>query len=304
MIWAVALQQLRSLRRQTVVVAILSLFLLMAMLTALLGWSSRHTVDGVYQVATELLTARGAPVPPSPVGLMPTLGMFANLEVYVPLIGALAAITLGHLAVVDDVAGGIGRLVFSRPISPDQWLLGRLTACGLVLSATTIASIFVTTVSLWFISGVPSSGAILRLIAFHGLSLVYLMFFASIGALAMVLARRRAIGLVSALGAWMGVTFTLPQLASGLRPTSAFSPVAEPISGADRFFSVTSILRPLSITEQYKQGSAELLQLPQRAAGGSLVSPVIINLIALAVVAAAAMLATRRLDMTVGAAND
>ena len=45
----------------------------------------------------------------------------------IPLIGALLALILGHLSIVDDETNGTGRLVFSRQITrPDCGWASRL----------------------------------------------------------------------------------------------------------------------------------------------------------------------------------
>jgi len=104
----VARHQLVSLRRQRVLVATVVSLLAMTVLAGVIGWSSHNTIVRVYSDATQLLAADGQPAPPNPFDLKPTLSLLSNMSVYVPLIGALLALVIGHLAMVDDKTTGIG----------------------------------------------------------------------------------------------------------------------------------------------------------------------------------------------------
>jgi hypothetical protein len=71
---------------------------------------------------------------------------------------------------------------------------------------------------------------------------------------------RGSIALLSAMGTWLVITFAIPQLTSGLRPTQSLNPITDPASTSQTFFSITSKFRPFSIVEQYKQTSGTILQ--------------------------------------------
>jgi hypothetical protein len=70
----------------------------------------------------------------------------------------------------------------------------------------------------------------------------------------------RSLALLVALGIWMVVTFMVPQFTSGLRPTASLNPIVQPVSTSQQFFRMTSNLRPFSISEQYRDASASILQ--------------------------------------------
>ncbi|MEZ5258217.1 MAG: ABC transporter permease subunit [Ilumatobacteraceae bacterium] len=212
---------------------------------------------------------------------------------------------LGHLSVADDEADGVGRLVFSRPVSARTYLVGKLVAAAMILAALMAASVVVSGLSLWIVNrSTPASGDFARLVAFYAVAWFYLMVFAVVGMLAMLLAGRRPLGLLSAMGAWLVVTFVLPQFTSGLRPVASLNPIVDPVSTSQGFFRVTAHARPVSIVEQYKSISAQILQIttpePLAQTLARLV-PIGAVLVAGSIVAG---LAVRRHDFSKGASRD
>jgi ABC-type transport system involved in multi-copper enzyme maturation permease subunit len=261
LISVVARHQLQSLRRQRVVRVMMGTMLAMTALAGLIGWSSHQTIIRVYDVAVKIVAAQGKPSPPNPFGLKPPLSLLSNMVVYVQLIGALLALVVGHLAIADDETGGIGRLVFSRPLSRTSYLFGKVVAAAVLLAITTVASLFVSVVALVIVNGsVPSLANLGRLAAFYALSWEYLMCFALIGMVCALLARRRSLAVLTALGVWLVVTFAVPQLTSGLRPTTSLNPINDPVSTSQAFFRFTAKTRAFSIGEQFKVVSSRVLQ--------------------------------------------
>lgn len=260
MITTFASHQLRSLRRQGVFVALLTILLTMTALAGVLGWSSHRTIVRAYDEAVKLLAATGQPAPPNPFTLKPTLSLLSNMVVYIPLIGALLALILGHLSIVDDETTGTGRLVFSRQITRTSYLLGKILSAVAVLALVLTASLVISVASLLVVNHTIAGTDIGRLGLFYALSWLYLMAFALIGVLTVLITTRGSIALLSAMGTWLVITFAIPQLTSGLRPTQSLNPITDPASTSQTFFSITSKFRPFSIVEQYKQTSGTILQ--------------------------------------------
>lgn len=261
MIATIAAQQITSLRRQRTFVVLLGTLLVMTALAGVLGWSSHQTIVRVYDQAVLLLDSQGKPAPPNPFGLKPTLSLLSNMAVYIPLIGALLALLLGHLSLADDQAGGIGRLIFSRQLTRRHYLLGKIAGAAAVLAIVLLASLLVSALSLLIVnSALPSAAELWRLLLFYALSWLYLMVFALIGMVTVLLTRRRSLALLSALGVWLVLTFAIPQFTSGLRPTTSLNPVSEPVSTSQPFFALTAKARPISVSEQYKEAGARILQ--------------------------------------------
>lgn len=259
MIPTIAAHQIRSLRRQRTFVAMLAILGVMTALAGVLGWSSHHTIVGVYDQATLLLASQGKPAPPNPFLLKPTLSLLSNMVIYIPLIGALLALIVGHLCLTDDQNGGVGRLLFSRPVDRRQYLAGKVLAIAVVLAAVMAASLVISAVSLLIVNHALAAPDVVRLFGFYALSWLYLLVFALIGMVSVTLTRHRSLGLLGAMGAWLVITFVLPQFTSGLRPTASLNPITDPVGTSQAFFRLTARARGLSIAEQYKTASSHLL---------------------------------------------
>lgn len=293
MIATVARSQVLALRRQGVFVALLVLLLAMTALAGLLGWSSHRTILGVYDEATKLLASQGQPAPANPIVLKPTLALLSNMVIYIPLIGALLAVVLGHLSIADDESSGVGRLVFSRRIPRSAYLAGKITGAAAVLAVILAVSLAVSAASLWIVNRtVPTAAELGRLGLFYGLSWLYLMVFALIGMISVLVTSRRPLALLSAMGAWLVITFVVPQFTSGLRPTASLNPILDPVSTSQTFFKATAKARPVSIVEQYKAVSGRILDTaPSESIGHTIArtAPIIGLLVVLVAVAAASI---------------
>jgi len=256
----IAVQHVQSLRRQRVVVALVGTLLAMTAMAGLIGWSSHNTIVRVYDQAVRLLAADGKPAPPNPFLLKPSLSLLSNMAIYIPLIGALLALVLGHLTMADDESSGIGRLLFSRRLSRTSYVLGKLAAASAVLAVGLAVSLIASVASLWLVNEtLPTGSELGRLVGFYGLSWLYLLLFALIGMVMVLVTRRRSLALLAAMGVWLVMTFALPQFTSGLRPTASLNPITDPASTTQPFFDVTAKARPFSLSEQYKTASAHVL---------------------------------------------
>jgi ABC-type transport system involved in multi-copper enzyme maturation permease subunit len=261
MIATIASHQLLALRRQRFFATAIGVLVGVTVLAGLLGWASHQTIIGVYDESVKLLAARGQSAPPNPFLLTPELSMLSNMVIYITMIGALVALVLGHLTVADDETNGIGRLVFTRPLDRGWYTVGKVAAAGIVLAAALAACLVVSVAALAIVNKTFPGGAELsRLVEFYALSWLYLMVFALVGAVTMLLARRRSLGLLAAIGVWLVVTFAIPQFTSGLRPAQSLNPIVDPVSTSQTFFKITSNARPYSIAEQFKQAAGRVLQ--------------------------------------------
>jgi ABC-type transport system involved in multi-copper enzyme maturation permease subunit len=268
-ITTIARQQILSLRRQGTFLGLLATFLAMTALAGVLGWSSHRTIVGVYDESVKLLAAQGRPAPENPFRLKPTLSLLSNMVVYIPLIGALLAVVLGHVSLADDETDGVGRLLFSRQVDRTTYIAGKIVGSAIVLYSILAVSLVVSALSLLVVNrAVPTVLDVARLAAFYGVSWLYLMVFALVGMATVLVTRRRSLGLLSAMGVWLVITFAIPQITSGLRPTQSLNPITDPVSTSQAFFRATSKARPYSIVEQYKQISGRILE--TSTDGGSL----------------------------------
>ena len=260
MITAIAGQQVLMLRRQRTFLGLLLILMVMTAASGVIGWSSQHTVTRVYDLAVPFLSATGRPVPANPFDAKPTLALMSNMSIYIPLIGALLALVIGHLSIIGDDATGIGRLIFSRPVPRSTYFLGKIAGVAMVLVVIMGACLLVSLASLLIVNGhLVSAGEFGRLVGFFALSYVYLLFFALVGMVTALLSRRTSLALLAGLAVWLIVTFVVPQFTFGLRPTASLNPVTEIVSTSQQFFAVTAHARSFSLAEQYKNVSSVLL---------------------------------------------
>jgi len=299
----IARHQILALRRQRTFVMLLATLLVMTAFAGVLGWSSHRTILGVYDESVKLLASQGEPAPENPFRLKPTLSLLSNMVVYIPFIGALLAILLGHVSLADDETNGVGRLVFSRQITRSSYVIGKIIGAAVVLLAILGAGFVVSYLSLWIVNGVvPTMTDSGRLAVFYLLSWLYLMVFALIGMATVLLTRRRSLALLSAMGAWLVITFVLPQITSGLRPTQSLNPITDPVSTSQAFFRVTSHARSFSIVEQYKQMSGRVLE--TTTATSNLTTGVGVLAAFAVVLAIATIVLVQRHDYSTGTSSD
>jgi ABC-type transport system involved in multi-copper enzyme maturation permease subunit len=305
MISIIATHQLRLLSRERIFLAILASLLLMTVLAGFIGWSSHNTIVKVYEESSAMLASEGQPPPPNPFDVTPRLALLSNMTIYIPLIGALLAIVIGHLAIVSDRAAGSTRLIFARPVRRSTYFWGKLAGIGAALTMILAVSFVLTIASLLVVNrSLPTVAEFGRLTVFYVLSLAYMLLFALIGMTIALVVSSRSLSLLVALGIWIVITFMVPQFTSGLHPTASLNPVVDPVSTSQQFFQITAHLRPLSISEMYRDASAAILQTaPDRSTSISpeKVLPISALLIALMLLAAALV---SRLDLSEQGSHD
>lgn len=259
MIATIASHQIVALRRQRVLLVLLTAFVAATALAGVLGWSSQRTIVRVFDEATRQLAATGAPAPPNPFLLKPNLALLSNMVVYVPLLGALFAVVLGHLSIADDENTGIARLIFSRRLSRASYAAGKILSLAVVLAGVLLASLAVSLIAVVLVNSGISGADLGRLTGFYALSWLYLLPFALIGMVTVLMTRSRSLALLSGIGAWLVITFAIPQFTSGLRPTQSLNPITESLGLSQAFFRFTANAQPLSVVEQYKSASGVVL---------------------------------------------
>jgi len=257
----IARQQVRSLARRQTFVLMLSVLLLMTALSGYIGWSSHDTIVKVYDETVRTLTAAGKAAPPNPFAGKPRLGLLNNMIIYVPLIGALLAIVIGHLSVMDDRNAGVNRVIFSRPVPRSAYFRGKLAGSAAAVAVIMAACLLLSVIAVTLInSGLPTPSEFLRLTLFYALSGAYLLLFVLVGTVAALLLHSQSMALLAAMAVWVLVTFATPQLTSGLRPVASLNPVSDPVAASHSpFFKVTSKLKPASVGDQYKALSTKIL---------------------------------------------
>jgi ABC-2 type transport system permease protein len=279
----VARQEVRSTGRERLAIALLVVFLGMALASAVIGWSSHRTVMSVYN-ETVLQTGRDVPNPFVDVS---PLDVVKNTVIYLVLIGALLAVVVGVRAGVRDRKAGVTDLILSRPIGPRSYLLGKLLGAQAWMGIVLVVALVASWLSVWVISGTPLDlAATGRLLGFFALAWVFLLPFSVMGMIAGAKSRHESTALLIPILLWVAITFVIPQLGTAQNPTALLN----------LFFRVNhTILQPISITEHFKHASAALLQL--RDAGSGAVGWDLLSLGLVAVVAFGVLLLTARSSM-------
>lgn len=258
--------EIRALFRERTLYAITGVFLLMTIASSFIGWSTFTTANSVYTASVIYLHANGVSVvPENPLHNVPVLATFDNLIVYIALIGALLAVIVGHRSMMRERRSGILQVVFARPLTKSSFIIGKLLGLGSILlgimSATALVSI---ALSFFIPLQHMSLGDATHVLVFFFLSFLYLVFFALCGFLFAIVAKSESLALFIPICMWVGITFVLPELATGLSPTALLNPVTmlQIPSGEGFFGTAQHILFPISLGWHYTSMSGELLGSP------------------------------------------
>lgn len=263
----IAKNEIQHLLRERTFFLILIVFILISLASTYIGWASQHTVENVYQESVMTLESIGKTVPPSPFSNLPPLEIVKNMIIYVILIGSLLAITIGHSIGTKDQRAGVVRILFSKPLTKKQYLIGKALSLGSVLFAILTVSLIISVVSVAILSQL-SLILLLRLIGFYAISFFYMLGFGFLGLGFGLMKKNSAIALLTPIIIWVIITFALPEMSSALYPTSSLNPVLPQtdILNSPILSAIHNIFYPFSISEHYRVLSSEILNL-QKATG-------------------------------------
>ena len=260
------------------------MFFVMVIIAAYLGWSATATINAIYAKAVLVFETEGKPAPPNPVGDTPPLSMFRNMVTYVALLGALAAIVLGHQIIAIDRKSGITPLLFSRPASRVGVAIGKIAALLFstlgILALAGLVNIFT-----MLLPGLALNTDVwVGLLQFYGASTLYIFAFGLLGAICAATAKSESFALLLPIAIWLALTFIVPQVTANISPMAALNPMsANIVPPSSKFFAVTSaLLGPLSIAEAYRFLASTFLNILPGAgtttsAGGAFLSLLITN---------------------------
>ncbi len=256
----VASNELEYLVRGKTFFLILFLFIIMTLASTYIGWSAQHTIKKVYLEAVRGLQLSGKPVPLSPLSYMPPLSIVENMVIYTVLIGSLFAITIGHTAGMRDRKAGAVKLLFSRQLTKEEFLLGKILAVFFILFTVMLVCMIISGLSVSVLTRI-SFAEFIKLAEFYSLSFVYLASFALIGLGFAFIKRNNAVALLLPIIIWIVITFVLPELSSALYPTSSLNPVLPKtdVLNSPILMAMHRILYPFSVSEHYKNLSLNIL---------------------------------------------
>ena len=254
--------------RDNTVLLLAVLFFAMVLVSAYLGWSATDTVNAIYTKTVPVLQAQGKPVPPNPVGDTPVLSLFRNMVTYVGLLGALAALVLGHQTVAADRKAGVIPLLFSRPVSRNGIALGKIVAVVFSIVAVLTAAGLVNALTMLILPGLNLTGTVwLGLLKFYGVSALYMVAFGLLGAVCAAAFKTESMALLVPITIWLALTFIVPQITANIGPMAALNPQsANLVAPTGAFFGMTSaILGPVSIADSYRHLASSILEITSGA---------------------------------------
>ena len=192
--WLVAL---RVAIRDRTVVWLTAMFLTMVLVSAYLGWSATHTLDGIFQKAIPVLKSLGKDIPVNPASEVSPLSDLRNMTTYVSLLGALAAIVLGTQLIGADRKSGVFPLIASRPVSLTSYALGKILALFIAIAALLAVTAAVNALTMLLLPGQSLTVADWEhLSAFYGVSALCLVAFGLIGLYFSVVAKSESLALL------------------------------------------------------------------------------------------------------------
>lgn len=269
-IFTIGKKEVLYLFREKTFFVLLGIFIVMAILSTLIGWATIHTIHNVYDAAANELIAMNQPVPPFPVKIS-SLSIIKNMIIYVVLIGSLLSIILGYFVGINDRISGTVKLIFSRNIRKTDLLLGKILAIAKILILILLSSFVISLVSAQ-IFHVMSIENLLRITEFYSISFLYMFGFALLALALAVTMKSSASAILYALFFWILITFALPEIGSALYPTASLNPVLPPtdVLQSPILQNIHQVFYPISISEHYKELGASFLGIANPSMDGAI----------------------------------
>jgi ABC-type transport system involved in multi-copper enzyme maturation permease subunit len=297
-------QSLATIARERTVALLALLFLVLVVVAAYLGWSATSTVNAIYLRSVDYMTAQGQTIPSNPVLDTSPLALLRNMATYVSLIGALAAIVVGHQLIASDRKAGTMPLLGTRPLRGIDLGIAKAVALAIAIAALVAFAAVINTATFLVLPEFRLDAAgWTKLAAFYGTSGLYLLVFGFLGMWFGAAAKSETVGLLIPVTIWLTLTFVLPQITSNINPVAALNPVSALAEApASAFFQITGwALGPFSLAEAYRVISAQLLDfMPPTYVDRAAIPAAASLVIAVAALGAVATRAVARMDMTKG----
>ncbi len=260
----VAKNEFKTLFKENTFILLLLIFILMTIFSTYIGWSAKNTIINVYQETVKDLSLKGIKeIPPNPFTGIPDLSILKNMIVYVFLIGSLLALVIGNNAFIRDRRSGVLRIIFSKFISKQTYIFGKIVGIFETLLLIVFISFLLSLFSTVLISGhFLTPIEILKLSGFYAISLVYLLIFSMVGLYFAIDSDGESIALLIPVIIWVLLTFVMPQITSSLAPTALLNPnnIQAATPHSNFFHILQMIIKPFSISESYKEISSILLE--------------------------------------------
>ncbi|MEO6882067.1 MAG: hypothetical protein ABI181_14125, partial [Mycobacteriaceae bacterium] len=100
------------------------------------------------------------------------------------------------------------------------------------------------------------------------------------------------------------ITFVVPQFTTGLRPTASLNPLSVPVGTSQTFFDLTAHVRFLSLSEDFKNASGQILATSPPESVATVLGWVAPVIVVVAGLSALALVLVRRHDYSRSAADE
>lgn len=269
----IAAAELRYLLRENVLRLALGIFVVMALASSYISWSSQHILEVIYAQALTMLPS-GSPVPPFPLDVSSPLLILKNMIIYVVLIGSLLAIILGNLIGTRDRKAKTLRVLFSRPISRGQYFVAKVAALAQGLALITGFALLSSLGSLLLLTRTLSFAQLGGALAFYALAYLFMFGFGLLALGFGLHGRRGAQALLIPIVLWIVIIFALPELGSALYPTGSLNPILPPtdVLQSSTLDLIHTLVYPFSVSEHYKALSSSLIGTPAPVAEAGTIS--------------------------------
>lgn len=247
------------LREKTFIYAV-SIFIVMAILSTIIWWSTQHTVITVYDYASNLIKSLWQTPPILTLKSENSLLIVKNMIIYNTLIATLVVLIMWYYIWMSDRIANVIKLIFTRPIKKYELLIWKSLAIIFSLFILISLSFIITNISLVVFSSFSLANFI-NVLLFYIVSFVYILWFWFIWLWFSFIARNSWNALLYSLIVWIIITFVLPELSSALNPTNSLNPVLPNtnILQSSPLQVIHDISFPFSISEHYKNISSELI---------------------------------------------
>lgn len=214
-ITALATNEVRAAARSRILRTLLAILAAVTTLSVIIAAIDYRSQVADFQAYVNSATASGVTrIAPSP--LRPLSLLRSSVE-YLGIIGAVIAITLGHLSVARDRSNRTLALIRSRPVGARQHAIGSLVGAVVLNTALVATTMSVGVVSAGLVGNdwIGPTDAVQVLLATIA-GIVYMTVFYCVGAVATARSRTAAVGLMIAFGVWLVIVMILPQLGDTL----------------------------------------------------------------------------------------
>lgn len=210
-----ARHEYRAAVRSRVLLALLAILMITTTASIYVAAVDYRSQLADYQAYVAAAHANGIQqIAPSPLQL---LSLLRGAMEYVEIIGAVIGITLGYLTVSRERSSGTRPLLRSRPVSSGELAAGSALGAFLLIATLVAATTSVGVVALGLIGNDWINGVqALKLLLASAASVVYMLSFFCLGAIATARSRVAVNGLMVALGIWLLVVLVIPQIGDTL----------------------------------------------------------------------------------------